>query len=158
MVTKGPRTDTTVVSKARQTVPAHSFMTVPIEAATFLPEDRDLLFEPSQLDTLTLSAYIVDYNMSGIVIRNDTDLPVTLIRYTRLGKVLKYEAEGYFSVTPEHAAIADKPLKRKALWIKRGFQIALIIAAAFSTITTSGNKLEIVHQIGATIYGDSILV
>ena len=69
-------------------------------------------------------------------------------------------SEGCFPVAPEHATIADKPSKRKAStsWIKRGFQTALTLAAAFSAIVAPGSKLETVHQIGATIYGDFISV
>ena len=94
-------------------VSTYSFMTVSIEAISLsLPKNRDLLFEPSQLDILTLSAYIVNYNISGIVIRNDIDLPIILIRRTRLDRVLEYEVEGYFPVAIKHAIIVDKSPKK----------------------------------------------
>ena len=92
-------------------VPTYSFMNVPIEAI-YLSENRDLLFELSQVDALTLSAHIVDHNLSRIVVRNDTDLPVTPIRRTRLGKVLEYEAEGYFPVAIKHAIIEISPPRK----------------------------------------------
>ena len=95
MTTKGPRTDSVIVTKARFSIPAHSFLVVPIEQVD-LPSDRDLIFKPEQLDALTLSANIVDHNLSRIVVRNNTNLPITLTRYARLGKVLEYEAAGCF--------------------------------------------------------------
>ena len=104
MIAKGPRTDTVIISKARYAVPTHSFLTVSIQPVE-LPAERDLIFEPEQLDTLTLSASIVDNNLSSLMIRNDTDLPVTLARHTRLGKVLKYETEGCFQINMEHATL-----------------------------------------------------
>lgn len=114
MVAKGPRTDAVVVSKAQYAVPAHSFMTVPIAMDASLPTDRDLVFEPEQLDALTLSAHVVDYNMSYIIVHNETNLPVTLSRRVRLDKMLKYEAEGYFSVQidPKYTFIVNKPSKK----------------------------------------------
>ena len=50
------------------------------------------------MNTLTLSASIVDNSLlsQGVIVRNDTDLLVTLVRHVRLDKVLEYEAEGYF--------------------------------------------------------------
>ena len=94
-VVKGLRIDTVVVSKARYAIPTHSFLIVPIKLID-LSQDRDLIFEPDQLDVLTLSAYIVNYNLLRVIVYNDTDLPITLLRYLRLDKVFKYEAEGYF--------------------------------------------------------------
>lgn len=156
-VAKGPRTDATVLNKARHTVPAHSFMTVPIEPVE-LPQDRDLIFEPDQLDALTLSAHIVDHNLTRVMVHNDTDLPITLPRHLRLDKVLEYEAEGCFQIDPRNAPMAEKPPKkgRTKSWIKRGFQGLLGMAAVFGTTTSfQGEVNEITHSTGATIYGDA---
>ena len=157
MIAKGPRTDTAIVSKARYSVPAHSFVTIAIEPVD-LPKDRDLIFEPEQLDALTLSAHIVDHNLSRLLIRNDTNLPVTLSRHVYLGKVLEYEAEGCFQIDPNNATLAQKPPKKEATksWIKRGFQSLLGMAAAFNAATSlSGPAAETVHSTGATIYGNT---
>ena len=37
IITKGPRTDTVVISKVRYAIPAHSFLTIPIEPLNNLP-------------------------------------------------------------------------------------------------------------------------
>lgn len=158
MIAKGPRTDVVVVSKARFAVLAHSFLTVAVEHVD-LSIDRDLVFELEQLDALTLSAYIVDHSLSRIVVRNDTDLPITLARHARLGKVLEYEAEGCFPVeiNPKHAAMADKPPKKikSTSSIKQGFRALLGIAAAFNAVTFAS---EIVHSTGVIIYGGTASV
>lgn len=155
MVAKGSRTDAVVLSKAQYAVPAHTFMTVPIKNVT-LPKDRDLIFEPEQLDALTLSAHIVDHNLTHIVVRNDTDLPTILPRHTRLGKVLEYEAAGCFQIDAKHTILADKPPRndRSKSWVKRAFQGLLGTAAAFNAITAP-NETETVHVTGATIYGST---
>ena len=110
-VVKEPHTDTTVLNKARHAMPAHSFITVPIKPVE-LPQDRDLIFEPDQLDTLTLSAHIINHNLTRIIVHNDTNLPITLSRHLRLNKILEYEAEGYFQIDPRNAPIAKKSLKK----------------------------------------------
>ena len=122
IIVKGPRTDAVIISKARFAVSAHSFLTVSIEPVN-LPEDRDLIFEPDQLDALTLSAHIVDHNLAHVMIYNDTDLPITLLRHLRLGKVLEYEVEGCFQIDLKNASMAKKPFKksRTKSWVKRGF-------------------------------------
>ena len=112
MIIKGSRTNIIIISKARQMISIYSFITILIEAI-YLPEDRDLLFEPSQLDALTLSTYIVNYTFSKIIIRNNLNLSIILIRRTRLDKVLKYKVEEYFLVATKYIIIINKPLKRE---------------------------------------------
>ena len=154
MVAKGQRTDTVVVSKARHSVPAYTFITVPIEPLHDLPQDRDLIFEPDQLEALTLSAHIVDHNLERVMVHNDTDLPIILPRHLRLGKVQEYEAAGCFQIDSSQAPLAAKPPKKckTKSWVKRGFQGLLGLAAAFSATTLSGQ--ETIHATGATIYND----
>lgn len=155
IITKGSRTNAAILSKAQYAVPTHTFMTIPIKDVE-LPQDRDLIFEPKQLDALTLSAHIVDHNLTHIVVRNDTNLPATLPRHTRLDKVLEYEATRCFQIDTKHTTLADKPPRkdRSRSWIKRAFQRLLGTAAAFSA-ATSPIETEIMHATGATIYGNT---
>ena len=135
-VAKGPRTDVTILNKARYSMPAHSFITVPIKPID-LPQDRDLIFKPDQLDSLTLSAHIINYNLTRVIIYNNTDLSITLSRYLRLNKVLKYEVEEYFQINIKYALLTEKPPKkdRFKLWIKRDFQGLLDMTVVFSAVT-----------------------
>ena len=95
MIVKGFRTDTVIIFKVRYVVSTHSFLTVLIQFVE-LSVGWDLIFEPEQLDTLTLFVSIVDNSLSSLMIRNDTDLFITFVRHTRLDKVLEYKAEGCF--------------------------------------------------------------
>ena len=45
-----------------------------------LPDNRDLIFEPNILNTLLVYIYIIDYNISKVFIRNDTNRPIILLR------------------------------------------------------------------------------
>ena len=156
MIVKGPRTDAVVISKARYAVSAHSFLTVSIEPVE-LSAGRDLIFEPEQLDTLTLSASIVDNSLLSLMIRNDTDLPVTFARHTRLDKVLEYEAEGCFQIDMEHVTLAEKPPKkvRSKSLIKKAFKGLMCAVAAFSAVISIKKT---VYSIGVTIYEDMIAI
>ena len=50
--------------------------------------------------TLLVYTYIVDYNISEVFIRNDTDYEITLLRRTKLGNITKYDTAGAFAVNP----------------------------------------------------------
>ena len=43
-----------------------------------------------------MTAYIINYNIDRIIVRNNTNLPIIISRYTRLGKIIKYEITKYF--------------------------------------------------------------
>lgn len=150
MITKGARTDTTVVSKFRHTVPAHSDMAITVKSMkSDLPQDRDLLFEPSQLDALIVTAYVVDCDMDRIMVRNDTDLPVIIGRHARLGKVIEYEAAGCFQVDTSCANLAMRPPKTSAskLSVKSCFKAGLAIVAAFNAVTAPRTSSSTVSNI-----------
>ena len=95
IVAKGLRTNVIVVSKARYAISTYSFIIISIEHVELLV-DRELIFKPKRLDALTLFAYLINYNLARIIVYNDTNLSITLLRYTRLGKVLKYKAKECF--------------------------------------------------------------
>ena len=66
-----------------------------------LPTDRDFIFEPKSLDSLSVYIYIIDYSISQIFIRNDTDKNIVLPRNIRVGSVAEYDLVGCFAVNPE---------------------------------------------------------
>ena len=45
------------------------------------------MFELKQLNILILSINIVNHNLTRIVIRNNIDLLITLVKHTRLDKI-----------------------------------------------------------------------
>ena len=44
--------------------------------------------------------YIVDYTISEVFIRNDTNYEITLLRRTKLSNITKYNSTGTFTVNP----------------------------------------------------------
>ena len=97
IIVKDSRTNTVIVSKARFVISIHFFLTVSIDSID-LSSERDLIFESKQINTLTLFVSIVDNSLSSqdVIVRNDTNLSVTLVRHVRLNKVLKYETKECF--------------------------------------------------------------
>jgi len=61
-----------------------------------LPGNRDLLFELSKYNTLTVLVYIVNYDINRIIVWNNTDLFIIISRHTKLGRVIEYKIISYF--------------------------------------------------------------
>ena len=95
IITKNFKTNAVVLVKEQFSIFSISFFAILVKNLN-LPFNRDLIFKSKQLDTLTLLTYVVDYNISHIIIRNDISHSVILSRHIRLNKVLKYEAKNYF--------------------------------------------------------------
>ena len=77
------------------TIPPHSNVAVPVTGpgkALALPQDPDFVFEPQTLDALSAYAQVVDHTMTAVFVRNNSDLPITLPRKQKLGKVSGYDA------------------------------------------------------------------
>ena len=92
---RGSRTSATVYSSKRMTIPPHSNVAVSVTGpgkALALPQDRDIVFEPQTLDALSAYAHVVDHTMTAVFVRNDSDLPITLPRKQKFGKVSGYDA------------------------------------------------------------------
>ena len=161
VTTRGSRTNATIYSKKRMNIPPHSNVAVPVTGPSktrlMLPEDRDLLFEPQTLDTLSAYAHIVDHTLSAVFVRNDTDEPITLPRRQKLGKVSEYDAADCFSVSPENHDLATKAPKRQPNWIRTSLRRLVAGAAAFSAaiapVQSPASVLETVHPTGVTIHG-----
>ena len=103
ITSKGTRVNTTIFSRKGIILPPYTNIPVPITGAKrplSLPTDRDFIFEPYTHNTLLVYTYIVDYNISEVFIRNDTNYKITLLRRTKLGNITKYNATGIFIVNP----------------------------------------------------------
>ena len=162
--TRGEPSNTTLYSAKRMTIPPHCNVAVPVAgprlAPLQLPDNRDLIFEPQALETLSTYAHIVDYNLSAVFVRNDTDSPITLARKRLLGKVVEIDnAECYgISVAAENHDLAAKApkQKRRQNWIRQGLQHLVTGAALFSAAITPVNEAtEATYASGVTIYGTS---
>ena len=153
---RGSRTNATVYSSKRMTIPPHSNVAVPVTGpgkVLALPQDRDFIFEPQTLDALSAYAHVVDHTMTAVFVRNDSDVPVTLPRKQKLGKVSDYDgADCCYSVDPENHDLATKAPKRQPNWIRKNLRRLVAGAAAFSA-ALAPTQTEAVHPTGVTIHG-----
>ena len=158
MIVKGSRTDAIIVSKTRFVILVHFFLIVSIDFVD-LPSGRDLIFEPKQMDTLTLFVSIVDNSLSsqGVIVHNDTDLSVTLVRHVRLDKILKYKAEECFQIDLKDASLAERSLKKvksKSL-IKKTFKELMCAVVIFNAVIFIKKTI---YFTDVTIYEDTIAI
>ena len=103
ITSKDTRVNTTIFSRKGIVLPLYTNMLVPIiwaKRPLSLPIDRDFIFEPYTHNTLLVYTYIVDYNISEVFIRNDTNYKITLLRRTKLGNITKYNTTGAFADNP----------------------------------------------------------
>ena len=165
--TRSANVQRTVFSQKGTRIPAHTRKALPIHGAKgtslSLPQDCDLLFEPSVKQKVSVFAHIVNHCMEAIYVQNDSDSDVVLPRNTRIGNVVEYEADGCFLASVSDSEIALKPAKklRTTGWIRRAWKGMLAAAATTAAyrITTDGpnditTHLESKLSNRATGYGD----
>ena len=87
-------------AKEMSLVPPHSEILIPTKSVP-LPRDRDFLFEPSAQVNLILFAHLVDYEMTGVLVRNDSSKPVQVPRKFKLGRVLEIDYKNCFQANIE---------------------------------------------------------
>ena len=106
---------------------------------------------------MTFLINIVDYNLLRIVIRNDIDLSIILIKYIKFNKMLKYKIANCFQIDMKKTFLINKFSKKIKLkfFVKRALQKLLCIIAIFNIdiiILT-----EIKHFIDIIIYNNVIV-
>lgn len=162
----GERIKRTIRSEANVTIPAHSCSTVPIKYRGSRLPDRDMLFNPNDIEKLGqeggVFSHIVDANFSVVQIRNTTSKPVSIARNEQLGTLTDYEEDGCYLASPEIRHLAA------GSWTKRVLKIGVAALAAFQGITSTtspGSKpatpttavpeirQEHVTSSGITVYG-----
>ena len=139
--------------KAKQDVLIHpgQQVAIPIHYRATLPE-RDLLFKPDDSE-LTLYAHIVDSSVESILARNDSEVPVTISRTTRLGHVTEIPYDSCYLASGELAHLASKPPKkiRQQGWHQRMLKaatafLATNIPVAGSTATVSTGSASVAEN------------
>ena len=82
-------------NKTKMTIPSHFNIIISIIdlkcRSLKLSSDRDFLFESQKLDTLSIYAHIVDYNISKVFVRNDINYIINLSRKIKLRVIIDYE-------------------------------------------------------------------
>ena len=152
-------------SKSAVTIPANTIATVPIHFSNLQASDRDFLFEPCELDQLSLFVHVLNHNVSEILIKNPTNHTVNLPQNTRLGHLSELGIEQALIATAfvgqtheELAQMAERPPKhyKSPSWFMKGITT---LSATYSILT--GVNLAETHipethlSNGIMIYGTS---
>ena len=155
-IIKNSKIDIVIINKTRYIISTHLYITIFIKFVN-LSIDRDLIFESNQLNILTLSINIVDYNFSRIVIRNNIDLLIIFDKYIKFDKMLKYKITKYFQIDIKKIFLINKFLKniKSKIFIKRVLQKLLYIIAIFNINIIVSIKIK--HFIDIIIYNDIIV-
>ena len=95
IVIKNFKINIIIINKTRYVIFIYLYITIFIKFVNLLT-NRDFIFKLNQLNILTFSINIVDYNLSHIIIRNDITLSIILIKYIKFNKILKYKTANYF--------------------------------------------------------------
>lgn len=78
-------------------VPFHSEAMIPLLQMP-LPDDQDFLFHPATQTNLTLYIYIVDYEISKILVKNALDWLLCISYYQKLGHIVDIRYNNYFFI------------------------------------------------------------
>lgn len=99
-----------------------------------LSNNRDFLFESQKFDILSIYAYIVDYNMLKIFIKNNIDYIMSLSRKVKLKIIINYEIIKCYVINSFKHNLIMKTLKRLFNWIKLKLYKFIIIIIIFIVI------------------------
>ena len=75
-------------------------------------KNRNFIFEPQKLDTLSVYAYIVNRNISKVFVRNDIDRSIILARKVKLDVLSNYKIAKYFVIDLFNYNLAIRASKR----------------------------------------------
>ncbi|TAQ86585.1 hypothetical protein B7494_g5085 [Chlorociboria aeruginascens] len=142
IVQRGKRVRRSVLAQQALTLPSHSRVTIPVHHIA-LP-DRNFIFEPSST-TLTMYAYLVDQNMSGIVAQNNTDVAVQVQRNLKVGTIEEFDFDTHLVCLYGDADYQELNLlaQKSPTYVSTSFKV-------------SGDKdNKRVLPSGVTIYGDN---
>ena len=106
-----------VVAEKTTTLPPRSQMVLPVHHAS-LPDDRDLLFEPTTA-TISLYAHLVDGSFHSVMARNDSDEPVVVPKHLRLGTVSEIDYDNCYQISPMEADLAMLPATSNDAWYQK---------------------------------------
>ena len=91
----------TIYSSKRVIISAQSNVVILISKsrkALNLLNNRDLLFESQILNVLLMYVYIVNYEVSKIFVRNNSNKFITLSQKQKLKRIINYNVSSYYYV------------------------------------------------------------
>jgi len=104
-----------VHTKSTTSIPPHSIMAVSIHALPAFAANRDFLFKPNELDYVSLFSHVVNADVKGILVKNDTNSSVIIPRNSRLGHLQEIGVEQGL-VASAFSATEDEDLMALAEW------------------------------------------
>jgi len=145
----------TILSEKTISIPSRSYATVNV-VKTSLSKNQDLLFKlKCQQGDSSVYAHIVDHTLSAVQVQNDTDMPLIILRKTRLDHVIEYEADGCYLANSKDAELAASTKVNQANWVRTCFREVLTAVTAFHLETTGQPERKIGHEV--TVYGSSTI-
>ena len=112
----GPYQRRAIVAKEALTLALRIDAVVPIATLKALPE-RDFIVEPRAQRDLMMFAHLVDSQMSGVLVKNETDHFVQIPRKLRLGMLCEINYKNIFFVEPTTSS--ETPAQIVAKWVKK---------------------------------------
>ncbi len=108
-----------VHAKTRVTILPHTMQVITIHYLN-IPHSRDFLFQPDNVD-FALSAYLVDANITGLPVENNTDKPIYISRNFRLGRIQELTYPNIEQLHSQEATLAKQiPYNQhKKAWLKK---------------------------------------
>lgn len=92
---RGSRINVTIYSSKRMRILSHSNVAVPVTGPRMKqldpPQDRDFIFEPQTLNSLSASAHADDHIISKTFVRKNSDRLITLSRKQKLGTTVQLD-------------------------------------------------------------------
>ena len=136
---RGPYQRRVIHARKALTVAPRAEIMVPIGTPAGLPE-RDYIFEPVAQRNLTLYAHLVDSNIAGVLVKNETDHVVQIPKKLRLGMLCEVDYENVFFAEPMPDSLPEslpKPAKTFN-WVKKAATLATVasmsLAGSFSQL------------------------
>ena len=138
-------------------ISANSEIAISIHKITIL--DRDYMFESKELINLSIYAHIIDSNTTTILIRNENDKSIRILRNFRLKNLIELDYSNVLQMSTKHSNLALRILKftHKQCWFNK-----VINAISFCHINMidvkSNMKTDIVHSLEITIHNSSLQI
>ena len=155
-----------VYSLAKSVIPAKCHLAIPVagrQGPLMLPENRDLLFEPSHQNSMTMFGQIVDCNLSSVMVYNGTNEPVVVNRHTKLGNIVDHDIVQAYLVDGDENDIDDvfelasTPPKDPTADMRNHEKVKDLLSGMSKEQVGKGlnvNEHKLIN--GVTIYGDQM--
>src|SRR5436190_8957021 len=132
-------------AKTTTVVPPYSVATIPIHSLSAIATalNQDFLFEPKELDHVSLFSHIINSSTEGILVKNSTSIPIKIPRNTRLGHLQELgveqglSASAFLATEDDLVTLAERPPRPKRIgWFTKAISL---LAATYSLQAQASN-------------------